>query len=188
MAWRNLHLLIRRRATWNERPRDSVHQQAHGFGVLAKGLSLRRSSNCVFQSLNKQVQPLEFKQRFLYKPRPADKTQPHNYEQVFCIKPPRPMSGPQRSISPVPTINPAPKTKAIIPLRMMALKVFVAALARPPSSWCTAPYSYGANSYDDARYLDRCSGRNGSSVRDGVADHDNAMKIQDQGFQVNQSN
>ncbi len=80
------------------------------------------------------------------------------------------------------------KTKAIIPLWMMALKVFIAALARPPSSWCTAPNNYGANPYDDTRYLDRGSGRDGSSVRDGVANHDNAMTIQDQGSQVNQSN
>jgi hypothetical protein len=89
---------------------------------------------------------------------------------------------------PSPNDQPAKKTKAIIPLWMMALKVFIAALARPPSSWCTAPNNYGANSYDDTRYLDPYSGRNGSSVRDGVADHDNAMKIQDHGLQVNQSN
>jgi hypothetical protein len=82
----------------------------------------------------------------------------------------------------------AQKTKAIIQVWMMATKVFVTALARPPSSWCTAPNNYGTNSYDDTRYLDRGNGRNGSRVRDGVADHDNAMKIQDQGREVNQSN
>jgi hypothetical protein len=80
------------------------------------------------------------------------------------------------------------KTKAIILVGMMALKVFVAALARPPSSWCTAPNNYGTDSYDDTRNLHRDNGRNGSRVRDGVADHDNAMKIQDQGWEVNQSN
>jgi hypothetical protein len=80
------------------------------------------------------------------------------------------------------------KTKAIILVGMMALEVFVAALARPPSSWCTAPNHYGADSYDDTREPDHGNGRNGSRVRDGVADHDNAMKIQDQGWEVNQSN
>jgi hypothetical protein len=85
--------------------------------------------------------------------------------------------------------NQAPqKTKAIILVGMMALKVFVAALARPPSSWCTAPNHYGADSYDNARKPDRSNGRNGSRVRDGVADHVNAMKIQDPGREVNQSN
>jgi hypothetical protein len=80
------------------------------------------------------------------------------------------------------------KTKAIILVGMMALKVFVAALARPPSSWCTASNHYGADSYVDAREPDRGNGRNGSRVRDGVADHNNAMKIQDQAREVNQSN
>src|ERR1700719_3307736 len=82
----------------------------------------------------------------------------------------------------------ATKTKAIIQVWMMATKVFVTALARPPSSRCTAPNTYGTNSYDDTRNLSRGNGREGSRVRDGVANHNNAIKLQDQGRKVNQSN
>jgi|SRR5277367_1459324 hypothetical protein len=91
-------------------------------------------------------------------------------------------------LEPVATNLQAQKTKAIIQVWMMATKVFVTALARPPSSWCTVPNNHGTNSYDDVRYLDRSNGRSGSRVRDGVANHNNAMKIQDQGREVNQSN
>jgi len=69
---------------------------------------------------------------------------------------------------------------------MMAEKL-AAYLARLPSSW-TFPSNNGLNSYDYAGYLDRRNGRVGSRVRDGVADHDNAMNVQDGLREVNQSN
>jgi len=69
---------------------------------------------------------------------------------------------------------------------MMAEKL-AAYLARPPSSW-TFPSNYGLNSYDYAGYLGRRNGRVGSRVRDGVAGHDNAMNVQDEFREVNQSN